>query len=182
MPNLVEQSAQNIRVYNDALSQRSLDAYELSGFHEQIKTDGCGPVHFFRICGIAKFWDEETDQGAMEMMSSIISGISANNMILLLVLTGEKNGINFRIGVSDYAVDAVKNSIRAIYKGVEIEDCGINDLQAYRNCFGGIVVGCPALEETSSKNKKDNNTKLKHVYISIVKKYITIYIYIKYIY
>lgn len=157
MPNLIEQSAQNIRTYNDALSQRGLDVYELSGFRDQIKTAGCGPVHFFRICGIAKFWDEESDQSAMEMMSNIISGISANNMILILVLTGGKNGVNFRIGISDYAADAIKNSIRAIYKGVEIKDCDVSDLQAYRDCFGGIVVGCPAFEENATKNKQKNN-------------------------
>ena len=160
MPNFTNQSDGEVLLYNNALTQRGLDQFELGGFREEIKTDGCGSLRFFKICGISRFWEEKETPSAMDLMLSFISGISSNNMIFVLLLTGESNGITLRIGVSDYAYDAAVNSVRAVYKGSELTECGINDLMAYRYGFGGVVTGCPSMKPKSSKGDTDEIDRL----------------------
>lgn len=141
--------------YNDALSQHGLDAIESCVFRDQIRCDGVGRMAFFSIQGVTNFWGQDEAPGVSAMMEEVISGIAANNMVFVLILSGSKSGIQLRIGVSDYAVDAAKNIVRAVYKGSELADCGIDDLRAYADGFGGVVMGCPSVGKDEQDKKED---------------------------
>ncbi len=151
MVNMTGQQNQDLRIHDRALEQRELDALELNGFHEALQTNGCGELRFFRVMGISRFWGENTHLSAPELMEKLISGIFSNNMIFVLLLTGETDGIQLRIGVSEYAAEAVEHAVRSVYKGAELRACAIDDLQNYRQSYGGVVTGCPSLELDAEK-------------------------------
>lgn len=73
--------------------------------------------------GITSFWGKDDAPAVYAMMEQVISGIAANNVIFALILSGDSNGVQLRIGVSDYAEDATRNILRAVYKGAELTDC-----------------------------------------------------------
>lgn len=140
----------SIKLYNDALCQRGLDALEASGIPEPVKCDGVGTLSFFQVKGITRFWDPEQAISAAETMARIISGVAANNMVFVFVLEGSKSGITLRIGVSDYAQEAAQSMMQAIYRGAELEECGSTFLADYANAFGGVMTGCPSVPDPES--------------------------------
>jgi len=151
---------ESIQRYNDAITQHALDAQESRVFQDNLSCEGIGPMSFFSVQGITKFWDPDDEPGVTSMMERIISGIASNNMIFAMILKGSKTGINIRIGISDYAAEALKNSVRALYKGAELVDCTVDDLQEYTDSFGGVVVGCPSVDKEKKAVEEDRITTL----------------------
>lgn len=122
MANIVVKNESIIR-YNDALSQKGLDALESRVFSDKVQCEGVGGMRFFHVRGITSFWGKDDAPAVYAMMEQVISGIAANNVIFALILSGDSNGVQLRIGVSDYAEDAARNILRAVYKGAELTDC-----------------------------------------------------------
>ena len=127
---------------NDALIQRQLNQYERMGMRDQLELEEIGRLAFFEVPGITRFWDEDEKAGTLELMSQIIAGLADNNAIFVFLLTGTGSGISFRLGVSEFSAEALAGSLRAVYKGIEIKPCGVDDLREYNSCFGGVMTGC----------------------------------------
>lgn len=147
----IVQKNESIKLYNDALCQRGLDALESGGIQGPLKLDNVGGLTFFKVKGITRFWDEDQILDAAGTMSKIISGISSNNMIFVFVLEGSRTGITLRIGVSDYASESAQSMLQAIYRGAELEECGADFLTEYAGAFGGVMTGCPSAPDPEAK-------------------------------
>ena len=159
MAGIVAQN-ESIQRYNNAITQHALDMQESRVFQDALSCEGIGGMAFYSVKGITRFWDPDDDTGVSNMMERIISGIASNNMIFALVLKGTDSGISIRIGISDYAADALKNSVRALYKGAELVECGVDDLHEYADSFGGVVVGCPSIDKEKKSAEEDRITTL----------------------
>lgn len=153
MANIVVKNESILR-YNDALSQKGLDALESRVFSDPVQCEGVGSMRFFQVKGITNFWGKDDAPGVSAMMEQVLSGISANNMIFALILSGDRSGVRLRIGVSDYAEDAAKSVVRAVYKGVELADSDVDDLRQLSRGFGGVMVGCPSVEKDEKEQDK----------------------------
>lgn len=154
MTNQSSQQSQDLKEFNSALMQRGLDSIESRGFRDRILSEGCGELSFFQICGISKFWDENSIESPIGMMEKVLSGIAENNMIFVLLLTGGRNGICLRVGVSSYSIEAAESAVRSVYKGCELNRCSVSDLAEYNGSFGGVVVGCPSLDNAKKSQDK----------------------------
>ena len=143
-----------IQRYNDALIQKSLNRYEKLGFTEQLALEGIGSVDFYEVPGISRFWDEDEETSTLEMMTQVITGMADNNAIFILLLTGTPNGIRLRVGADKAAAQALENGMRAVYKGIEIKPCDVNDLREFSQCIGGVMTGCVSASNEKERRKK----------------------------
>lgn len=151
-----------IQRYNDALIQKNLNRYEKQGFMEQLEFEGIGTVDFYEVPGISRFWDEDEETSTLEMMTQVITGMADNNAIFILLLTGTPNGIRLRVGADKAAAQALENGMRAVYKGIEIKPCNVNDLREFSQCFGGVMTGCVSASNEKERKEDDRLAMLSH--------------------
>lgn len=156
MPDYLE-ADNSIPKRNAAVSGRYLVEYENIGYKKPIlgtDLESIGEMSFIRIKGVTDFWKKKEIDDPGVFLRQLIDGLAMANSVYAFILSGDENGIDIRMGISEYCASSLYDGIKALYTGIEVEYSDISDIRRFANGYGGAVVGTPSIpakkeEETS---------------------------------
>lgn len=105
--------------------------------------ESTGDLSFFRVKGMARFWESNPEIHFDSIMTDILCGLHSPNTVLVYMLTGNGHEIQLYLGISSERKDALLGSLVGSYPFISLE-WAPNCMKRLADCgSGGMIVGQP---------------------------------------
>lgn len=127
---------------NYALCRKELD-YIANGNFLSNGYEACQNMQFFKINGISKFWESETDFQFHSLVGDILNSCVRHGVPFAYAVVGDECGISVYVGTMKILQEGLMSSYESSFPGIDITLMQDNPLRTCPREYGGLFTGIP---------------------------------------
>lgn len=102
-----------------------------------------GAISYFRVEGMARFWESAPDQDFDAIMTDTLAGLHKPGTVFVYMLQGDERGVRLYLGISASRSEALLSSLAAAYPFISLSSAPDSTIHLSNCQAGGILLGYP---------------------------------------